>query len=109
VILLYGLATLLVLGWTLVLGVMIWTGTHVVQQRPRWYVGKVLRASAVGAVTAALCALALLLSSEGGAGLSLTTVLTLLGMFSAAGLGWGGGGAAAWYARYRFERHGPPP
>ena len=95
----------LFLGDALAIGLVAWASLHLLRGGPAWYVVKILKGGALGALTGLALALAITLPAQ--AGLPDDT-LFLVGHLAASGLGWGAVAPARWYFEHRLETSGAP-
>ena len=91
----------LFLGDALAIGLVGWAAVHLLRGGPSWYVAKILKGGALGALTG----LALTLPADAGL---LDDTLYLVGHLAVSGLGWGAVAPARWYFEHRLETSGAP-
>ena len=92
-------------GEALAIGVVLWSGIHLARHRPFWYVNKMLKGGAIGALAGLTVALAIILPAQGALG---DAELFLLCHLLASGFGWAAVAPARWYYPYRLEASGAP-
>lgn len=98
------LIALLAIGDALASGLLAYAVVHVLRQRPKWYVGKILKGGIVGAVAGAVLSLPLVLPVHSGLS---DDNLFILVTFVLSGFGWTALEPACWYWRLRLERNAP--
>jgi len=96
---------LIAVGELLALGLIVWCTLHLTRHRPRWYVLKILKGSAIGSVLALAASGGIVAASRGQVDHG---ELLFFAHLIASGVGWGGVVLARWYFPYRFEPHGQP-
>src|SRR5262249_1511813 len=101
----FAIMAVVLAGEALAIAIVLWSAIHLLRHRPAWYVGKMLKGGAVGALIGLSMALAIVLPAQGSLG---DAELFVLGHLAGSGFGWAAIAPARWYYPYRLEVSGAP-